>query len=68
MMTKALLVLKSYDSFSALLSCYLYTCFSVMIVKGGCHELCTAMRFVTSRGEDLDLGPETRLDHLELFV
>ena len=39
-----------------------------MIVKGGCHELCTTMGFVTSRGEAFDLGPETRLDHLELFM
>ena len=33
-----------------------------IIVKGCCCEPCAAPGFVTSRGEDFDPGPETRLD------
>ena len=36
-------------------------------LTGWCCELCAMLGFVTSRVEEFDLGPETRLDHLELL-
>ena len=38
------------------------------ISENCCHKPCAMLGFMTSRGEDFDLGPETRLDHSELFV
>ena len=37
------------------------------VLTGWCCELCAMLGFVTSRVEEFDLGPETRLDHLELL-
>ena len=40
----------------------------VVPVKGCGGKPCATLGFVTSRGEDFDPGPETRLDYSELFV
>ena len=42
---------------------------AVFLVLKGCRwELCVMPGFVTSGGEDCDLGSEMRLDYLEIFV
>ena len=40
----------------------------VVPVKGCGGEPCATPGLVTSRGEDFDPGPETRLDYWELFM
>ena len=37
------------------------------LIKGCCCESYVTPGYLTSRGEDFDLGSETRLDYLELF-
>ena len=40
----------------------------IVLLKGGCCELCVTPRFMTSGREDFDVGSETRLDYLDPFV